>query len=84
MSDSNFTTPEQRAARDALLAEDRHAMELAGEVASLAMDNKALLAALRDALGFLDVSDVRRVWAKKGESAALNRVLNNARKLARG
>lgn len=84
MSDSNFTTPEQRAARDAQLAQHAHSMKLAGEVASLAADNAALLAALRDTLGFLDVGDVRHVWAKKGESAALNRVLNSARKLARG
>lgn len=46
MSDSNFTTPEQRAARDAHLAQSEHAMKLAGEVASLAMDNKVLRAAL--------------------------------------
>lgn len=43
-----------------------------------------VLAALRDVLGFLDTSDVRHLWAKKGESSALTRVLNNARKLARG
>ncbi len=41
------------------------------------------LDALRDAMGFLDVSDVRAVWAKKGESGALTKCLNRARLIAR-
>lgn len=41
------------------------------------------LDALRDAMGFLDVGDVRAVWAKKGESNALVAVLNRARRIAR-
>lgn len=41
------------------------------------------LDALRDAMGFLDVGDVRAVWTKKGESAALTKCLNRARLIAR-
>ena len=34
---------------------------------------------LRDNQGFLDVSDVRQIWHKKGETFALVRTLNETR-----
>lgn len=39
--------------------------------------------ALRDALGYVDVSDVRYVWSQKGDQAGLHAMLNRCRPLAR-